>query len=260
MDETGYSILRQNLLTLRARFPDCENQTNKWGFVIVRCTYSSQTKRDRFLSRIHEDVRQSLLGYKGEEPDVNADLQASFDCPVIEDEALLENATWRTARAKFEEWLRENLLLALKHTRVRRNQTRTQIQSRITPALSDIRVTIPFAALKYHSPRWCLCIFVDKAAVDSVVDCGETDESKEESGKYFVTLVATSPDSGDEECDSFNVNGERHDCEKDRECVKGLYRRVKAHRLVEFYEQVANGFWDDDLFYMEDDEGVLLVH
>lgn len=74
----------------------------KWGFSIVRCTYSSQSRWDKYLRRIHSDIDR-FLNYKED-----AGLRETLNVFVIENEAL-DGATWKQARDKFDEWVWDEL-------------------------------------------------------------------------------------------------------------------------------------------------------
>lgn len=76
-----------------------------WGFVIVRCTYSSQEKWEKWLKTF-----QAIAHFQLEVTKANESLRSKLAWTVVEDFEL-NNADRFQARDAFVEWLSENKLL-----------------------------------------------------------------------------------------------------------------------------------------------------
>lgn len=74
-----------------------------WGFVIVRCSYTNETKWDAFLANIKDDIfareRESSVA------SINQ-LNEWLRWTIIEDREVLEGANMQVAATKFDEWVK----------------------------------------------------------------------------------------------------------------------------------------------------------
>jgi len=104
----------QGVRTPSRRKPDMETDNNKadrierqlqqdnhkiWGWVIYRCTYSSDTAWAEFISRVQSHIRESLRLLNG------LDMMESLDYHVFEDRAVFDAATPVTVREHFTQWV-----------------------------------------------------------------------------------------------------------------------------------------------------------
>jgi hypothetical protein len=98
------------------RTPDTETDTNKadiierqlqgdnhkiWGWVIYRCTYSSDTDWANFMSRLDFHIKNSLRLHNG------LDMMESLDYHVFEDKAMFDAANPVTVREHFRHWVKD---------------------------------------------------------------------------------------------------------------------------------------------------------
>ncbi|TIA17486.1 hypothetical protein D6C83_08258 [Aureobasidium pullulans] len=98
------------------RKPDMETESNKadklerqlqednhktWGWVIYRCTYSSDKDWMDFMSRLNFHIQESLKLHNG------LDMMESLDHHVLEDRALFEAANPITVREHFRQWVQD---------------------------------------------------------------------------------------------------------------------------------------------------------
>ena len=133
----------------------------KWGFVIVRCTYSDEGKWDAFMSEIK---KQTLGDLERNPAPLATALKESLQWTIIEDRENLDNATMLQASLRFQEWTKTDGV--------------QEIGIRFAPAQR-----VEWALALY--PRYTLYIYVDADAVESVVNPAR---AKELTG-YYVTLV-----------------------------------------------------------------------
>jgi hypothetical protein len=133
------------------------DKTKHWGFVIVRCTYSSQEKWDKFLELAKVDVAE----YFEWRPVGN--VHASMVGTVIEDQAL-EGASLETTSRRFMEWVE--------------TKGREELQE-------STFVSGPGHRIQEFAPRYCYYLHVDEESMESVVD---KDKARLGVG-YFCTMV-----------------------------------------------------------------------
>lgn len=74
--------------------------SNEWGFVIVRCTYSSQSQWDEYIFTLKHEANHALRGAH------NQDLRDSSLWTVLENPSL-DGATYFQASQYFGHWSRE---------------------------------------------------------------------------------------------------------------------------------------------------------
>lgn len=134
----------------------------KWGLVIYRCTYESDTEWTEFMSRLSNQIQNALEFYNG------LDMLSSLDTTVFEDRAGLDGASKSAVREQFKNWT----------------------------------TTAPEAEQGTHaaeSQRYRYCIHVDAEALESVVHYAEAPPLPEARGPGFVNLVSRDwePDASD---------------------------------------------------------------
>lgn len=150
----------------------------RWGLPIIRCTYASQEWWDAFLLQMMLDIEEEYLRY--ESRDV---LRKSLQCPVVEDRARLDGATWEQARTKFDEWIVEDMAAHPLEDPPKTIPTRVFNKPEERAAFDIMR-----------SPYWSFCIFVDEASLSSVLDTTTPkDERSISEGKdyYFILVPST---------------------------------------------------------------------
>ncbi|KAK4100678.1 hypothetical protein N658DRAFT_507681 [Parathielavia hyrcaniae] len=135
----------------------------QWGFVVIRGTYSSQPKWDKFIRLAQEDARDYF------EQRRMLDLYDKMAWTVIEDGAALDGASLEVAQNKFFEWLDGN------------------------EGKKDMEGSV-FAeeGVVYRGPRYRFFLFVDDESLESVVD----EVKAREPGGYVVKVVAEGPTEG----------------------------------------------------------------
>jgi hypothetical protein len=148
------------------RKPDMETESNKadklerqlqedghkiWGWVIYRCTYSSDTDWADFMSRLRTHIEKSLGLHNG------LDMMDSLDYQVFEDKALFDAASPVTVREHFRQWV----------------QLAPQREQGV-PAM--------------RSQRYNFCIHVDEEALQSIIS-GPTPPADFLGTEGYVNLV-----------------------------------------------------------------------
>ncbi|KAL2129955.1 hypothetical protein VTI74DRAFT_7060 [Chaetomium olivicolor] len=175
----------------------------QWGFVIIRGTYSSQSKWDKFIHLAQEDARDYF------EQRRMLDLYDKMAWTVIEDGAALDGASLEVAQKKFREWLDGD-------------EGKKDMEGSIFVKKGVV----------YRGPRYSFFLFVDEESLESVVDEGK---AKEEGGyvvKLVVEWVGQEGEVGEEE--------EELD-EDDRERVlEDVRKRVKVDELVKVYAHLLD--------------------
>lgn len=71
----------------------------KWGFVIYRCTYESDSDWTEALSRLRESTESRLEFYNG------MDMLENMLFTIIEDQQTLDQASTSTIREHFKQWI-----------------------------------------------------------------------------------------------------------------------------------------------------------
>jgi len=196
----------------------------KWGFVIYRCTYSSQNKWDKFLSLIKEDAREYLENEK------NQDLWESMEWSVVEDREL-DGVDYKEARRKFDHWVRSEL----------ENQTEVDTETWMEPDCSEEEIFQ--YRLSEQPPRHQFFIFADEASVNSVVDCDKAN-NRGMPGGYYITLVQTGLlDRGEELHPEVAEEYDLEETDEDYWC--DFRQKFKAWDVVALYASILNGDWPD---------------
>ena len=242
-DDGGYAAAAARTAQVVVRESTQLYSPPKWGFVIYRCTYSSQARWDEFMSAIKNDLNQYLAA------DEDKDLRDTIDWTVVEDEANLEGATWEEARVAFDYWVTDELADG---ANIENTTSRPwEVQA---PLGDHWSYDDKFAKRLLREPRYSHFIYVDEAAVNSVLDF-----DRWESGQYYITLVQTSRldpyvreinDDGEEV--ELEEPGVPPEIEEYESFWQNLRRKIKADRLVALYGAVAQGDWPEG-FETEDD-------
>src|SRR5437868_5952787 len=124
----------------------------KWGFVIYRCTYTSQEKWDKFMALIKEDAKEYL------QDENDQDLWQSIDWRVVENEEALGGNDWKEARSVFDAWVTSEL----------KKETEEGREIRDWP--DYLTESEKFRLRVKQAPHYRFFIFADEASVNSVVD------------------------------------------------------------------------------------------
>jgi hypothetical protein len=135
-----------------------EDQLDSWGFVIVRCTYASQEKWDKFLALAKKEAREVLERHGSEHHRALYDRMA---WTVIEDPQKLEGASILTTTHKFRSWLDTN--------------GTAEVQGSAFP---DVE--------RHNAPRYRYFMHVDEESLESVVD---QEKARDEYAGYFCKIV-----------------------------------------------------------------------
>lgn len=130
-----------------------------WGFVVYRCTYTSDSAWELCIQRINASIRKAMDLYNGH------DLleEGCFKLTVIADASIPDGATTQAVRRHFTEWCARM---------VHHEQgSREEIESRLQEAPPwDSRLPL----------RYRFCIQVDEASLQSVIS---------EEGEGWVKLI-----------------------------------------------------------------------
>jgi len=147
------------------RKPDMETEHNKadkierqlqqdnhkiWGWVIHRCTYSSDTAWAEIMSRLESHIRESSRLHNG------LDMMESLDYHVFEDRAVFDSASPVTVREHFRQWVQ----VAPQHEQ---------------------------GAPGMRSQRYSFCVHVDEEALQSIIS--GPDPPADALGAGYVNLV-----------------------------------------------------------------------
>lgn len=204
----------------------------KWGFVVVRCTYSSQQKWEKFISILHSET---LATFKNE---ADSDLKSTFALEVIEDEETLNRVDYKVARDRFDTLVRDEL-----QAETDAGTDRKDFPDYIT---ADRRYFIRIE----DQPRRGFFIFADQEVVNSVVDVSEATLALEkkrlmQGGEYFVKVVRSGIEEkmDDDEEEDEEEEDEGYDVEEDGDSRRFLWQRFKAWDLVRLYASILQGGW-----------------
>ncbi|KAH7303664.1 hypothetical protein B0I35DRAFT_446379 [Stachybotrys elegans] len=136
----AFSVLNQSLGHLK--FGMQATGHHKWGFVIFRTTYSNQKNWEMFMSRLREGVSSALDIYG-----CTAELEPFLQWTIIENAESLDSATKGHVRDIFRNWVLERS--------VQRDGSGVDCDPRL---------------LMSRVPRYRLCLMVDDACLESLVD------------------------------------------------------------------------------------------
>lgn len=75
-----------------------EDGHRKWGVVIYRCTYDSDSDWQEFMKRLYQQAEKTLQFYNG------LDLMESLDLLVFDDPSISNDASTAAIRDHFKEW------------------------------------------------------------------------------------------------------------------------------------------------------------
>ncbi|KAK4139973.1 uncharacterized protein C8A04DRAFT_40310 [Dichotomopilus funicola] len=184
-----------------------------WGFVIIRGTYSSQAKWDKFVQFIKEDTHDYL------EQRAMLHLYDKAAWTVVEDAATLNNASLEVAQKRFEDWLHGD----------------EGEKDRAGSLFGD-------GVTGFGGARYDFFLCVDEESLESVVDEGK---AKEEGG-YTVKILMRGADEGRGQNEEGAEEEEEGLDEDDREReLQDVRKRVRVDALVKLYAQLlpANSWY-----------------
>lgn len=75
-----------------------------WGLVILRVTYSSQEKWDRYLANFKAYVHDACLQSQSDDAQRGSQLWANHEWTIFEDEATMDGISFLQAAEIFEQW------------------------------------------------------------------------------------------------------------------------------------------------------------
>lgn len=110
-----------------------------WGFVFVRCTYTSDARWKKFLAAVEHKALEQLKSVN-EIPYAKDFLQRIWKFTTVEEKDKLANATLSEASVAFQEWVRSDG----------------------APILPEGR--------GYGIPRWQYYIYVNEESIESVLN------------------------------------------------------------------------------------------
>lgn len=119
---------------------------HKWGFVVYRCTYGDDELWDRYLTQLKRFCHNDLVENRRAEL-----LEQYLDWVVIEDRAMLDNASRSDVRKHFNQWVSEQNV----------------------PAVPARAIT---NKLPIQLPRFRYCLYVDKQCLDTVIQFQEAND------------------------------------------------------------------------------------
>lgn len=197
-------------------------QLKQWGFVIFRCTYSSQTKWDKFVSLIKQGARDYFERWDTEA----LSIYDKMTWTIIEDAEALHGASILDTSRRFRDWVGA--------------VGREEMQGST------------FTDTWYSSPRYDFFIHVDEESLESVVD----DKKARQASEYFCTVVRKDMVFMREE--SRRAGEIPDDLDPGDEYVEllDLRKKVKLGELVNLYAVLlSSDSWYD--IYVDLDVGVV---
>jgi hypothetical protein len=213
--------------SIKVHFQRLGSTNSKWGFSILRCTYSSDELWTKYLERMSDHVADKL-NFKAD-----SDLRERLEITIIESPAL-DGATWKQARDVFHVWSLEEL------------KTLPDYDEAWLKGEGD---RLHFAVGR--SPRTEFFIYADEASVNSVVNSGQSYREIRAPGTYYFTIVATglrTPRIVHLRKDGTPVR----DYEESEGTRKALRQRFKANEYVGLYGICLDDSWPD---IVADDKG-----
>jgi len=232
-----------------------KQQGGKWGLPIVRCTYSSDARWEKYMSLLHKDISNSI-----NEDSTDVDLLSSLSCPIIEDRARLDNATLEDARTKYDEWVWEQmrgfqdtilegedeLYMGEPNYRKAKDMFKEWDVHEVQLAKQKGRIGIPHMTVDqinllspFMEPRWSFFILADQASVDSVVDHAEEGE-RMKSGCYYFTVVRSDLIVREH---GVGADDRYFDDIKSLNFMEETRRKVKAYKFVDLVISIINQEW-----------------
>lgn len=173
----------------------------QWGFVMYRCTYSSQEKWDKFVALAKQDARDYFERHGMEDLSV----YDKMSWTIIEDAETLDGASILDTSRKFREWVGTD--------------RREEMQGSV------------FTDTWHYAPRYHYFIHVDEESLESVVD---DDKAREPSG-YFCTIVRESSVMiREEEREAGEIPDDQDPLDEELELLDSR-KKVKLGDLVELY-------------------------
>ena len=196
-------------------------QLQNWGLSIVRCTYASQFRWDRYISLIHRHIQERIY---------HDLLRSTLNCPIIEDRDRLDGATWKQARGIFDEWVVAD---------IKANPPDYSKFSQPPPTEANKRLESDI----YRAPRWEYFIYADQASMESILDCTEEDPWMSK-GDCWLTIVTTGlkqPRQFFEDDNGVWIRDYEGDLSDGIDSWKGLCQKIKAMDVVPAYVDIVQG-------------------
>ncbi|KAJ4286387.1 hypothetical protein N0V88_008010 [Collariella sp. IMI 366227] len=178
-----------------------------WGFVLFRCTYSSQEKWDKFLARVQGDTRKIF------EKARLMDVYARMRWTIFEDAAALDGADILETTRRFVEWVDRG------------------------PGGQELVGSVFGTTMaKTRTPRHNFFFHVDEESLESVVDDEKVAKAYKEGREPFCRMVMAHA----LDLDAITIDRERGVyCENGRELeeseVEEFSKRVMVDCLVPLY-------------------------
>ncbi|KAB5580240.1 hypothetical protein GE09DRAFT_1081429 [Coniochaeta sp. 2T2.1] len=146
-----------------------EYKLNHWGFVIYRCTYSSQEKWDKFLALAKQEAYDCLE----QEGTGVLSLYDKMDWTVIENAETLDGASILDTTRRFRAWVESN----------ERVENRDDA-GRLPDNQGSILTHVWQSEVRYH-----FFMHVDEESLESVVD---DEKARDPAAGYFCKIVRPS--------------------------------------------------------------------
>ncbi|RKU48603.1 hypothetical protein DL546_008714 [Coniochaeta pulveracea] len=196
-----------------------EDKSERWGFVLIRCTYSSQEAWEKFLRLAKQDAYDYFEQRGMEESDVYANLVWT----VIEDADTLDGASYLDTSRRFEAWLESEG----KHE----------------------KREIKFPNMWRNCPRYSYFLHVDQESLESVVD---DEKAKTKAGYYCMMVQSGNVLLAEAEAESEN-EWATEDEDEDEDAFYDQRKRVHVHELVSWYALLL---WDENWYHVSVDDGI----
>jgi len=194
---------------------------SQWGFVVVRCTYSSQEKWDKFMGLVKEHARDYFIPSFWME-----DIHDSLVWTVIEDAETLDGADIVETSRTFEAWVG--------------SQGKQEMEGSV------------FTTTRHYWPRYTYFMHVDDESLESVVD----EAKAREDGGYFCKVVRAEMvllREQDRAAGTYHEPEGLEAWEADYE-ERDFRKRVKIDKLVQLYCHLLE---IDAWYHMLVDKGIV---
>jgi hypothetical protein len=201
----------------------------KWGFLIYRTDYTSDSSWERFLSHLNQETEMGLNILKAP-----PNLQDTLEMTIKEDKASLDGATPDQVRDLFKAWVKSPDALAEMHNE-------------------------PCAVFTY--PRYTYCVHIDGDVLDSINRAPEPE--KDVRMIAYVNLVRLRLEDFDEDY-KLHLEQSIKDCEEDEECIlddedlrdQDFARVPLSYLGPEAYDELYNQFTFERYVRYERSDGV----
>ena len=206
------TVLAESAIAIRYSLQ--EYNLSKWGFVMVRCTYRSQEKWDKFVAIAQGHARDYF------EKCGMQSVHDRIEWTIIEDAATLDGADIVQTSRRFKEW-------------VERGPGRKEM------------VNTKFSPTWNYSPRYSMFLHVDEESLESVVDDAKARGVGGYSCKLVYGDVVLVDDNALLAAKDREVTGKEAELIWDELC--DFRKRVKIDGLVDLYAslEVSLDSWYD---------------